>query len=131
MMDGVQSHYGAAQLLVLATDGGVHPARKWAVATASMIVKPREDASVEARAQIYNLLLQIEDILVQVFEEVKSATSPMDVMIITSQASGRIAEIASSTQWADVFAAPPIRAAIDELVRRNLASAADLALRAE
>jgi len=128
---GVDSRFQAGTLHVLATDGGNHPAVKWASVTSQMIVKPREDASVEARAQIANLQLRIAEILVGVFEEVKASTSAYEILVITNQASRAIAEISTNTQWHDVFAAEPIQAAIEELIRRNLASSTEIALRME
>lgn len=131
MMNGVDGRFQAGTLYVLATDNGCHPAIKWANVTAKMIVKPREDASVEARAQIANLQLRIAEVLLGVFEEVQASTSPTEIIVITSQASRAIADITAETQWHDIFSAEPIQLAIEELIRRNLASSNEIALRME
>ena len=131
MMNGVNGHSQAGTMHVLATNGGAHPAIKWAAITSKMIVKPREDASIEARAQISNLQLRIAEVLVGVFEEVKASTSPYEIIAITNQASRAIADLAGQTPWHDVFEAQPVQLAIEELIRRNLASSNEIALRME
>lgn len=130
-MDGVQARFHAGQLHIMATDEGIHPARKWAAITAKLILAPSKIATIEAIAEVYNLRQKIEDELVGVFEEAKVATSASEIVIITSQASGRIIDIASGTKWAMEFAATPTRAAMEELIMRNLASATNIALRTE
>ncbi len=127
----VTATFHVGEMAVMVTDGGAHPAKQWAITTALMIVKPRSDASVEARAEVRNLQLRIAGELVGVFEEVKAATSATEIVVITSQAARRIGDLAGGTQWADLFTAPPIQTAIEELIRRNLASAQDIALKVE
>lgn len=131
MIDGAETTFIAAPFTVLVTSEGPHPAQKWAEATARLIVEPREEASIESRAQISNLRLKIEKELVAVFNEVRSASSPLDVLMVTSQGSKRIVDLASKTPWAADFAAEPIQFAIEELILRNLTSAQEIALMTE
>lgn len=131
MMEGAKAAPVARPFHVLATDGGPHPASKWAALTAELIVQPRPDALPEAKAQIHNLQLRIQDVLFAVFYEVAADTSQLEMILIASQASRRVLDIASETQWAETFSAAPIRVAIEELILRNLATANDIALKVE
>lgn len=130
-METVQATHIARPFHVLITNEGVHPAAKWAKLTAALIVEPRTDAMPDARAEIENLKLKIEQVLIGVFNEVGTASSQREIVVLVFQASGRIAEVAASTKWAEIFAAAPIRAAMEELILRNLASVNEIALRTE
>jgi hypothetical protein len=130
-MKGVEAQYIAAPFHVLATNNGPHPALKWAELTARLIVEPRSDATVEARAQISNLRTKIEKELVAIFHEVNAGSSPMEVIMVTSQGSKRIIDLAAGTPWSEDFAAAPIQSAIEDLILRNLSSAHEIALMTE
>ncbi len=130
-MEGAQSRFQASPFHVLVSNEGTHKSREWASLTAGLIVQPSTEASIEARAQISNLQLRIEEELVSVFEEVDAATSQSEVVVITSQAVNRIVDLTHDTKWAAIFNSKPIRESIEELIMRNLASACDIALKVE
>lgn len=131
MITPVSSKYVAAPFTVMKTDDGGHSAEYWAATTANLILSPDKEASLEARAQIHNLKRNITDELIGTFNEAKASVSATDIIIIASQASRRVIDIAQPTAWAHIFASAPIRAAIEDLIRRNLASSCEIALYTE
>jgi hypothetical protein len=130
-MDSAGSKPVAAPFHVLATDDGVHNSVQWASVTTDIIVQPKADASLEARAQINNLKYKIGELLFGVFEECKAATSPTDVIMISQHAAREISDLAQNTPWAMQFAATPIRTAMEEVIRRNLITSVEIALKTE
>lgn len=130
-MDSAASMFVAAPFRVLVTNEGAHPARKWAQLTAELIVTPNVYASVGSREQIAQLQFRISDVLLDTFEQVSPATPILGITMMSKQAAARICDLADETKWADVFRAPPIEAAIQEIVHRNLMSSLGISLRME
>src|SRR5580765_7977961 len=96
-------------------------ARRWAVITADLIVRPDPKATIEAREALLKLRQSIAGSLTESFSALSSASVVPDM---ANQATDRIIKLASTTRWSMNFSHSSIRESIRELIHRNLTSAA-------
>ncbi len=130
-MIGAEGGTAAGRVAVLVTDGGAHPATKWAMATAEGIVSIDSDMEPAKKQLAFNLRRDIAKTLRASFEEVRSDCTMDQIETLTVQAWSRIADLAQPTPWAIWFNDAAIADQMKVVIRRNLFSAAEIALELE
>ncbi len=119
------------QVGVMITHGGIHPATKWAMATAEQLVSIDRSMDAVRQEHAFELRRDIAKILRPAFEEVAPHTNFRRIEDLADQAWSEIRRIACATVWAVWFETEVVSAQMQSVIRRNLLSAADLALRTE
>lgn len=122
----------AGRIQVLVTnDGKPHSATDWATVSADDLVSIDPQASLERQARARELKASLRGILCEAFSAVSPASSGTAIEEILRQAMSRMREIFAASPWAADASHPSITAQMETYLRRNLFSAADVALRTE
>ncbi len=116
---------------IFATHGGTHSAQDWAEVTAEMIVTTGADISPPRMRAARELRARIVAQLTAAFQSVGAKSSGAEIDGIANAAAGQIAKAAAGSPWEMEFGNPEIAGMILDVVRRNLATHADIALRTE
>lgn len=124
----------ARPVQVLATDGGIHSPGEWAKVTAVAIM--HIDETLPARdpgryQQALTLRAAAAQALFPYFRAVTPAIAHTDLLDAADDARVAIEKAAAGTPWAHWFVQPAVQRDIALTIFRNLATAADLALRTE
>ncbi len=106
---------GTMQVMVT-NNAGSHSARHWAWATTRGIFEAQPTASPSRIAQ----LARLQRAMVEALEPFFSAPRPNDAPL----ALDTILSLTETTEWAANFTHPDIASSIQQLLRRNLATAA-------
>jgi hypothetical protein len=126
-MQPVAAEFIAAPLHVMITKPGENAAERWTVLTTNLIATAGFEAVNDPARfeQIKALRKQIALELLPAFNSLKPNTTMFAVTDLAKVVAQNIAAIAKPTPWGDNFAHPQIIAAIEDVIRRNLNSAAD------
>lgn len=131
-MLSAQTTHVARPLIVLKTDGrNNHAATAWASAVASGMVSFDPGMPLARRSQAVLLHAKLERMLVEAFHEVTPLSSMGYISALAQTCMARVEEIFAPTPWAFQASAPQIRAEFERYITRNLASAADIAVKME
>ena len=130
-MIAAQATHIARPVRPFITNEGTHTPAQWAELTCAMLIsrghgipQDRLDAAKTLRARMIGTLREA-------FEAVKPTTAGVTIENIARGVVRRFGEFAQGTPWAQDFAHPGVIDAMNELVRRNLVTHAELQLRME
>lgn len=134
MNGAAQAFANARPTMVLATDGGVHSPGEWAKVTAVGIM--HIDETLPARdpgryQQALTLRAAAAQALFPYFQAVTPTITQTDLLDASDDARVAIEKAAAGTPWAHWFTQHDVQRDIALTIFRNLATAADLALRTE
>ena len=130
-MMGQQSSATAGKLKVMITDGGAHSADAWAGNTAEQLLAIDKIMSPVRFQLALSLRNKIRERLRQHFRSIHPAMTAKSLDMIALSAADQVRTAASGTPWEMHFNEPGIRTEMALTIRRNLFSAADLALATE
>lgn len=127
----VMGTHVAAPLRVFISNGHAHSPDGWAIVTARMLVSAGQNISPDRLEAVASLRAKMQATLVGHFQAVKSDATMVQIDAAAADAVARFKEHAASTPWQMEFANETIAAMMHDVVRRNLATHADILLRTE
>ena len=133
-MNPATASHVAAPLRVFVTneDGGKgHSAEDWAIVTARMLISTGQNISPAKLDEARTLRTKLLTALMSAFNAVKATSSQTEIDAIAAQTSSAIRALAQGTPWEMEFGHEQIQAMMLDVVRRNLATHADVQLRTE
>jgi hypothetical protein len=130
-MIGADSAARAGAVHVFITDEGTHSAEHWAIVTAQMLVSAGPNISPGRLEALGRLRGKLVGTLTEAFQSVKPTSSLDEIASTAHAATQRFADHAKGSPWEVEFGHETIAAMMEDVVRRNLATHADIGLRTE
>lgn len=130
-MMGAPSSSSAGRIAILVTSGGTHSASTWAQAVTDGLLALDPQMPMHRRLAAIGLRRSLTALFHEAFQAMTPTTTFSDVETATDACMSQIGHLFASSPWALNVAHPEIKDQIRAFVRRNLLSAADLALRTE
>lgn len=119
------------QVRVLITNGGNHTPETWARETADSLIVIDDGLEGVKRQEAVTLRQKIARTLLDSFAAVKAKSLASEIEQISAGAIRSVFDAAKGSPWEVYFYEPNTRSAMALTIRRNIMTAADLALRTE
>jgi len=130
MMQGASSS-AAGRITILATSNGAHSASTWAQTITDGLLALDPAMPMHRRLAAIALRRSLTALFYEAFQAMRPTSTFEDVEAVTAGCMGEIEKLFASTPWAFEASHPEIKDQFRAFIRRNLLSAADLALRTE